>query len=465
MIVASQGCGETFRIILVRRYGGQILILSKRGRVGLPTVTVPAQARLAQHITPALNALLRCPTYCLFPIAHAALVTASHSYHVATTAHENSEVHNDFVWAPAESMLATTLENTEDRIAIRFALEHIGGSVRIEASGFFAQPGWLQEVLQWSQTALSRWGLKMNSHFRQYTATQHFSLIRFETDGPAVWFKAVGPPNLREFGITLALAGLFPTYLPSIVAQEPHWNGWLSFEVDGCCLAKYSTLAQWYRVSRSLAALQIRSTDKTPEILAAGARDLRYPRLLCSVGPFIDLMTDLMARQSTATPPALNKQELQALKKALCDVLQHHIATHILSSLNHLDLNAGNILVSETGCVFLDWTESAVSHPFLSLAYLVEHFRRSFGRDRHQEAMVVASYVDRWRAFMPSDAISAGLRAAPLLAVFAQAVAGEPWTDQDLNNDLQRQGYLRSLTRRMKREAESRAVGRAKWVA
>jgi ABC-type bacteriocin/lantibiotic exporter with double-glycine peptidase domain len=29
-----------------------------------------------------------------------------------------------------------------------------------------------------------------------------FSLIRFETDGLALWFKAVGEPNQKEFGIT-----------------------------------------------------------------------------------------------------------------------------------------------------------------------------------------------------------------------------------------------------------------------
>jgi len=48
----------------------------------------------------------------------------------------------------------------------------------------------------------------------------------FRDNTPSVWFKAVGKPNLHEFPITVALAELFPEYLPSLLATRPACNGW-----------------------------------------------------------------------------------------------------------------------------------------------------------------------------------------------------------------------------------------------
>ena len=74
--------------------------------------------------------------------------------------------------------------------------------------------GWFSELRNWIESVVEPIGLHVNGRFRQLNASPSFSLIRFETDGPALWFKAVGEPNQREFTITCPLAQLFPDYLP-----------------------------------------------------------------------------------------------------------------------------------------------------------------------------------------------------------------------------------------------------------
>ena len=59
---------------------------------------------------------------------------------------------------------------------------------------------------------------------------RHFSLIRFETNREPVWFKAVGKPNIREWAVTLALAGLCPDCVPQSWPVQRRWNASLALQ-------------------------------------------------------------------------------------------------------------------------------------------------------------------------------------------------------------------------------------------
>jgi hypothetical protein len=127
--------------------------------------------------------------------------------------------------------------------------------------------------------------------------------------------------------------------------------------------------------------------------------------------------------------------------------------TGIPTTLGHLDMNPGNIICSPTGCVFLDWAEAFVGHPFLTFEYLREHFRRTFGQNDSQETQFVARYTFPWRAFVSESEIRRAIEVAPLVAVFVYATGNDLWTDPQKLEAPRSAGYLRSLTRRMEREA------------
>ncbi len=259
-------------------------------------------------------------------------------------------------------------------------------------------------------------------------ASPSFSLVRFETEGPALWFKAVGEPNQKELPITSTLAQLFPDYVPPVLAARPDWNGWLTREGAGTLLCEAQEDALWEGAAAALAELQIDSIDHGARILGTGARDLGAATLSKLIQPF--LLGDRI------------QSALDALE-----------ALGIPETLGHRDLNPGNIIVSPSRCTFLDWAEAYVGNPFSSLEYLREHLRRTNGTDSAVETKLIESYCAQWEQAVPPAAVAEGLELAPLLAVFAYAAGSYAWEDKERLEEPATAGYLRSLTRRMNWEA------------
>jgi aminoglycoside phosphotransferase (APT) family kinase protein len=135
------------------------------------------------------------------------------------------------------------------------------------------------------------------------------------------------------------------------------------------------------------------------------------------------------------------------------EVLSLSAALGIPDALGHLDLNPGNVIVSEGHSVFLDWAEAYVGNPLFSFQYLLEHFRRMARVDATAESGLTSTYSQEWQSLVPPENLARALAFAPVLAVFAYAAATEAWRDRARLQDPKFAGYLRSLTRRMHREA------------
>jgi hypothetical protein len=278
-------------------------------------------------------------------------------------------------------------------------------------------------------------------------------LVRFETSGPAVWFKAVGNPNLREFPITLALARLVPQYIPPILAARPQWNGWLALEVEGANLGETQDAQHWNTAASALARLQIESIGRFGTFVDSGARDLRASALLNLVRPFLDAMGQLMEKQTKVPPPILSRSELTLLGEQIEEALSLSPDFGIPDALGHLDLNPGNVIVSENHSVFLDWAEAYVGNPLFSFQYLVEHFRRMACMNVTAESGLTSAYAAGWQSLVSPKNLADALVFAPMLAAFASAAVNDTWSDEARLRDPKLAGYLRSLTRRMYREA------------
>ena len=227
--------------------------------------------------------------------------------------------------------------------------------------------------------------------------------------GPAVWFKAVGKPNLREFPITLALARLFPQYIPPILAARPEWNGWLALEVEGTNLGETQDAQHWNTAASALAKLQIESIGRIGALIDSGARDLRASALLKLVRPFLDAMGQLMEKQTKVPPPVLSRSELVLLGEQIEEALSLSTDLGIPDALGHLDLNPGNVIVSEGHCVFLDWAEAYVGNPLFSFQYLVEHFRRMAGVNVTAESGLTSAYAQKWQSLVSPERLAEAL--------------------------------------------------------
>jgi hypothetical protein len=243
--------------------------------------------------------------------------------------------------------------------------------------------------------------------------------------------------------------------MPSLLATRPACNGWLIADAGRPPLDEVKDLPYWDAAAAALADLQIASIGAIDDLLAVGCRNLRTGPLLELVDPFLEVIADLMQQQTKVPPPILSWQELSDLGTTLKNALCCLESLGIPDTLGHSDFNPGNILVSSERCVFIDWAEAHVSHPFLTFEYLISHLRRDYPALTRFEDAIRSSYAQRWQSVSLPEHVSEAFLFSPLVAVFAYAVAGNSWQDPERLKIPQVPGYLRSLTRRMKQEADS----------
>lgn len=453
MEITQQSERDTYHAIVFAQNGTELLLTRGAARFLLPSVGIPQWHRIAENLTVEMKSKWGCEAVCLFaPDAVSASRFGGVYYQVLECLNRAEVSAAATEWVPIASLSENSFQDSADYLAVQQSVAECGAYSRGTGRPF-AQLGWFRGLQTWAKEVIGPLGLHLKGPFCQFNASPSFNLIRFETDGPAIWFKAVGEPNLREFPTTLALAQLFPRYLPQVLGTRPEWNGWLTSEIEGTNLGETRDLTLWKRAVADLARLQIESVERHAQLRDSALRDLRTTTLSNRVLPFLDVIGRLMDQQAKVPPPVLSRKDLAILGDRLQDAVCVLQESGIPDTLGHLDLNPGNIIVTANGCVFLDWAEGCIGHPFFSFEYLLEHFRREVSVDPGLEEQLIASYTAPWSPLVSSAAVDEAMAVAPLLAVFAYAAGSGMSSDQGRLREPKTAGYLRGLARRMSREA------------
>ena len=448
---AAMGQKDAYRLIVFNQSGTAVLL--KTGALGheLPLVNIPKFTRSAQEITTLLRDGWHIPSVLLF--SGVLEPTPDTVYFAALEAPVRScGLPEGMDWFPVHHAISHLVKDKRHDVLESSYLKTTNRVVGDDPEPF-SRLGWLSNLQDWVRAVIRPLGMELKD-FQQLNGCETFSLIRFDTTKRPVWFKAVGKPNLHEFPITVALAELFPEYVPSLLASRPACHGWLMGDTGGPPLNQVKDWSSWKDAATALAGLQIRSIGAIDDLLQAGCRDLRVGTLLELVDPFLEVMADLMQQQTKVPPPILSWQELSNLGETLKNALCCLEPLSIPDTLGHSDFNPSNILVGPERCVFIDWAEAHVSHPFLTFEYLISHLRKDYPTLTRFEDAIRSSYAQRWQSVSLPEHVSEAFLFSPLVAVFAYAVAGNRWREQECLKIPQVPGYLRSLTRRMKREAE-----------
>src|SRR5262249_3333405 len=347
-----------YRLALVCPDRQRLLAVAEANAVRLPRVTIPPHTRFAEQLTQTIKERWGFESIVL-DVLPGSLLSAPCAV-IEIRSPESRVARGDFFAVHVDAIDYDDFTTSE-----RSILNALMSSTarRKEA---FGRLGWLDDVVSWIKSQIYESGLELTGKFRQLNCGGAFSLIRFETNGSALWFKAVGEPNLREFPISVAIAKYFPAYVPRFLAANAEWNAWLTLEAEGSTLTNASPFGMWTQAARTLANLQLPSYKNTGELLQAGCRDLRIPALLEHIDTFLEVMGELMGQQKKVPPPVLTSHELQALGVTIKDACRRLDELGFPDTLGHLDFNPGNILLSPTRCVFLDWAEAYVGPPFLT---------------------------------------------------------------------------------------------------
>ncbi|MGC0778018.1 MAG: hypothetical protein WCD68_12495, partial [Candidatus Acidiferrum sp.] len=309
---------ETRRIILLRLLRGknpEVLLGFEGTHRVLPEIEIPRWQRVAEHLTAALSKTCGIDAVSLSSLEAPPAVSRSDQicHEIMEPCGPDAETPREKEWAAVDCLIESGFRDPGDFQAVQQAMAQSMAHPEDTTRGPFGRLGWFPDLQQWVQEQIGTHGLHLNGRFRQLNACPTFSLIRFETDGPAVWFKAVGAPNQREYRLTLALSRLFSRFLPEIMATRPEWKGWLAREAEGPLLNDCSAIASWEAAAADIAELQISSLGRSLHLLDPGARDLRGWALSDLVEPFFRAMGELMERQTKMPPATLSGEELRCL--------------------------------------------------------------------------------------------------------------------------------------------------------
>jgi hypothetical protein len=443
---------NAYRLIVTRRDASEILLLPMGAGWALPQVeTFPR--RLAEQLTAEVQRAWGLETYCLLaPSAAMGDPNGETRYALMESVGHDDKLPAGSGWMPCS--VASRYCDSPDARAINQSLTELDSLMKSQNGGPFGRLGWLRELFRWAQEQVASRGVRLTGRFQQLNASPTFSLLRLETGDGAIWFKATGEPNAHELSVTLALSQHFPRHLPQILGVRRDWNGWLSAEAAGTSLDEIAEISAWQRAAEELAKLQIESIGRASELLEdVQLKDLRLAKLADRIDPFVAKMGELMAAQEKPTPAPLVESELATLAQGLKESRALLESFGLPDSLGHLDFNPGNILVGEDHCVFLDWAEACVTNPLVTFEYLREHLMRSGTEEPGTRERLTDAYLHPWRSLCSPDDLRRAAAVSPLVAVFAYAAANDWWRAPHLARDPKREGYFRSLTRRMYREA------------
>jgi hypothetical protein len=452
MTPPKEAAQDTYRLIITRCDSSAILVVARGS--ALPTIAVPRVVRIAGHLTAGVRAKWNLRAWCL-------LISSS-----ATSGPDNSQVSCAVMetidppldppagtrWVSLSDLRADPEGASRDAFhAVKSCFAEIAKE-RIDPRSF-SRPGWIEELLAWTEEQVISRGRRVTGDFRQFNASSTFSLVRMETTGPAVWFKATGRPHLHELPVTLALARLAPGCMPTVLGVHDVWNGWLTDEAPGHTLDEIEDVDAWECAARTLAELQIALIGKRVELLEAGCKDLTTQNLAARIDLFLTRIAALGLTSEDQHPSYLGNAELSFLSSRLkesCDRLRQ---INLPDTIGHVDFNPGNIVCCAERSIFLDWAEASVTSPLTTFEYLRESARRGQIRGPGALDRINAAYLRPWRAVLSADHLGEALVLSPLIAVFAYALACDSCHDQPAPVSPERARYLRSLARRMYREA------------
>jgi len=446
---------EAWRLIVLGRNASELLVFQSDGQFRLPRIEIPAHGRVALALNAQIKALWSLAVYSLYPLPDTAPGHATDRYHVLEALQYEAVAPETAQWLPVRSATADHFIEHQDFTAIETSTRNLGRSNTNGRRSPFEKPGWFFELTDWVQEAIRPFRLMLTGNFQQFNADSSFSLIRFETNADAVWFKAVGEPNSREFSLAVALSTYLSSFTPRVLATLPQWNGWLAVEAQGSTLSQSPDFHAWEKAVASLGELQAKSIPATAEIMAAGALGIQTDWLLDQCDPFFSLMESLMQQQRKPLPPPLAPTQLLELRHQINQMLRRLANMNIPDTLCHLDCNPGNVVVSSAKCTFLDWCEAAVGNPILNFQLFLDYFRFCFASGAQAESALISAYVRSWEGLLEPHVVRNALQLAPALAVFTTAVSFVVRRDMKDMASPQTSAWLRSLARRMYREVEA----------
>lgn len=268
---------------------------------------------------------------------------------------------------------------------------------------------WYGDVERWVDGVLQPLGRRRSGPVEPQKMWSLSAVVRVPcSPGPSVWVKAACRHFHAEPALTRLASELVPEHTPTLVATDDE-RGWLSTEdmpgVD--YLDQEPVPAVGAAAARAMASLQVRSLSHRAEMEAMGLpiRDLETTAHQVDEILAGSVELDQLTRDEHAAARAV-RDDVRSLLEELAGL-------GIPDALVHGDLHTGNIALEDGVPILYDWSDAAVSHPFLDLVLLSERL------SDEERAAAEEAYLEVWRCAYPDADVDRALELArPANTVF-----------------------------------------------
>lgn len=316
-------------------------------------------------------------------------------------------------WATREELDGLTLAEPDQRATIEDWFTFYSNLDTIQTPWY--TPGWYGEMRAWLDGQLEERGITPTAPVEQLRSWERSTILRSQTEQGAIYFKALPPMFRHEPLLVKWLSHHFPQEFPKPLMVDG-WRGWLLMPDYGSkTLDAVPDTERWVAALRAFAQLQARLSVRGNELIGLGCPDRR----LYTLEQQIEALLNTPASQLSGDSLKLNDDEMETLRaripefKEKCKALASY---SIPASLEHGDFWAGQVVVNEDQFVFIDWSDSSISHPFFSMYFLMDDDLAQ-PRDQLRDA-----YLREWIAYEPFETLREAFEIAMQLAPLHHAL-------------------------------------------
>ncbi len=285
------------------------------------------------------------------------------------------------------------------------------------------EAGWMNAAGTWMVQQLARLDSKPTGPVEQVYSWQRSCVMRLPTTHGVAYFKAVPAVLGSEVDISVLLDHEYPGMVAEVMAVDAPRRWLLMRDMGEETLDAVPDLEQWKTAVHAYAQLQVDWVDGARRFSVAGCSNRGLLQLVSSIDR---LLADTVAMKP-GSPEGLSMKQIHALhyRARALKIAAHRLGTLRLPvSLDHGDLWAGQIVVGATNPVFIDWSDTSLTHPFFSMAFFSdeEEMRPYLGDAPDAPEQLRDAYLEPWTVYEPHDILTQAWSIACSLAPLSTAL-------------------------------------------
>ena len=279
----------------------------------------------------------------------------------------------------------------------------------------WTDPRFLDEAHAWIRARLADAGASLTADITQQHVQPWSTVLRVPTDRGALYFKAIHHQLRHEAAVAAYLGRRRPDLVPAPVAVDVE-RGWILMEDAGARLRELiegeRSVERWLEVLPLYAGLELDLSASVDDLLALGVPDLRHE---CLPARYEQLLDDIEGLDGV--PGELIDRARERVP-AVAEMSDELAAYAIPDTIQHDDLNDGQVYFRDGRYQVLDWGDACISHPFFSLSVALEG-QIAWGPDDVEDSVDTVPFRDAYLAVFAQGLGSTmdDLRAAAHIAI------------------------------------------------